>query len=125
MKAKAAIRDVGRVLEMPYAEVDRSPNWSPDDLKMTLDKGARTGTAPQELVDKDVKVKELMSVAQSLATGAPCVHARPGIVISDQPLTEHVPLYKGPKDEIVHQYSMGDADENRPGGNSDFRAGRP
>ena len=66
----------------------------------------------RELVDKDAKVKELMSVAQSLEGLArhASTHAA-GVVISDQPLTEHVPLYKGANDEIVTQYSMGDVEK--------------
>ncbi len=112
MKAKAAIRDVGRVLEMPYAEVDRIAKLVPDDLKITLDKALEQEPRLKELVDKDPKVRELMSVAQSLEGLArhASTHAA-GVVISDQPLTEHVPLYKGPKDEIVTQYSMGDVEK--------------
>ena len=112
MKAKAAIRDVGRVLEMPYAEVDRIAKLVPDDLKITLDKALEQEPRLKELVEKDAKVKELMSVAQSLEGLArhASTHAA-GVVISDQPLTEHVPLYKGPKDEIVTQYSMGDVEK--------------
>ena len=112
MKAKAAIRDVGRVLEMPYAEVDRIAKLVPDDLKITLDKALEQEPRLKELVDKDPKVRELMSVAQSLEGLArhASTHAA-GVVISDQPLTEHVPLYKGTKDEIVTQYSMGDVEK--------------
>ena len=112
MKAKAAIRDVGRVLDMPYAEVDRIAKLVPDDLKMTLDKALEQEPRLRELVDKDAKVKELMSVAQSLEGMArhASTHAA-GVVISDQPLTEHVPLYKGANDEIVTQYSMGDVEK--------------
>ena len=112
MKAKAAIRDVGRVLEMPYAEVDRIAKLVPDDLKITLDKALEQEPRLKELVDKDPKVRVLMSVALSLEGLArhASTHAA-GVVISDQPLTEHVPLYKGPKDEIVTQYSMGDVEK--------------
>ncbi|MGH7258500.1 MAG: DNA polymerase III subunit alpha [Nitrospiraceae bacterium] len=112
MKAKAAIRDVGRVLDMPYAEVDRIAKLVPDDLKMTLDKALEQEPRLRELVDKDAKVKELMSVAQSLEGLArhASTHAA-GVVISDQPLTEHVPLYKGANDEIVTQYPMGDVEK--------------
>jgi DNA polymerase-3 subunit alpha len=112
MKAKAAIRDVGRVLEMPYAEVDRIAKLVPDDLKITLDKALEQEPRLRDLVEKDAKVRELMSVAQSLEGLArhASTHAA-GVVISDQPLTEHVPLYKGPKDEIVTQYSMGDVEK--------------
>ena len=112
MKAKAAIRDVGRVLDMPYADVDRIAKLVPDDLKMTLDKALEQEPRLRELVDKDAQVQELMSVAQSLEGLArhASTHAA-GVVISDEPLTEHVPLYKGANDEIVTQYSMGDVEK--------------
>ncbi len=112
MKAKAAIRDVGRVLEMPYADVDRIAKLVPDDLKMTLDKALEQEPRLRDLVDKDPKVRELISIAQSLEGLArhASTHAA-GVVISDQPLTEHVPLYKGANDEIVTQYSMGDVEK--------------
>jgi DNA polymerase III subunit alpha len=112
MKAKAAIRDVGRVLDMPYADVDRIAKLVPDDLKITLDKALEQEPRLRELVDRDAKIKELMSVAQSLEGLArhASTHAA-GVVISDEPLTEHVPLYKGANDEIVTQYSMGDVEK--------------
>ncbi len=112
MKAKAAIRDVGRVLEMPYADVDRIAKLVPDDLKITLDKALEQEPRLRDLVDKDPKVRELMSIAQSLEGLArhASTHAA-GVVISDEPLTEHVPLYKGANDEIVTQYSMGDVEK--------------
>ncbi|MBI5853863.1 MAG: DNA polymerase III subunit alpha, partial [Nitrospirae bacterium] len=112
MKAKAAIRDVGRVLEMPYADVDRIAKLVPDDLKMTLDKALDQEPKLKELVDTDPKVRELMGIAQSLEGLArhASTHAA-GVVISDLPLTEHVPLYKGTNDEIVTQYSMGDVEK--------------
>ena len=53
MRAKAAIRDVGRVLEMPYAEVDRIAKLVPDDLKMTLDQALEQEPRLKELVEKD------------------------------------------------------------------------
>ena len=112
MKAKAAIRDVGRVLEMPYADVDKIAKLVPDDLKITLDKALEQEPKLKELVDTDPKVKELMGIAQSLEGLArhASTHAA-GVVISDLPLTEHVPLYKGANDEIVTQYSMGDVEK--------------
>ncbi len=112
MKAKAAIRDVGRVLEMPYAEVDRIAKLVPDDLKMTLDKALEQEPRLRELVSTDPKVAELMTIAQSLEGLArhASTHAA-GVVISDEPLTDHVPLYKGANDEVVTQYSMGDVEK--------------
>ena len=110
--AKAAIRDVGRVLEMPYADADKVAKLVPNQLNMTLQQALDTEPRLRDLVEADAKVKELMSVAQSLEGLArhASTHAA-GIVISDEPLTNHVPLYKGANDEIVTQYSMGDVEK--------------
>jgi DNA polymerase III subunit alpha len=110
--AKAAIRDVGRVLEMPYADADKVAKLVPNQLNITLQQALDTEPRLRDLVETDAKVKELMSVAQSLEGLArhASTHAA-GIVISDEPLTNHVPLYKGANDEIVTQYSMGDVEK--------------
>ncbi|HJT21812.1 MAG TPA: DNA polymerase III subunit alpha [Nitrospira sp.] len=110
--AKAAIRDVGRVLEMPYAEADKVAKLVPNQLNITLQQALETEPRLRELVETDAKVRELMSVAQSLEGLArhASTHAA-GVVISDGPLTDHVPLYKGANDEIVTQYSMGDVEK--------------
>ncbi len=110
--AKAAIRDVGRVLEIPYAEVDRVAKLVPNDLKMTLEKALEQEPRLRELVETDPKVGELMGIARSLEGLArhASTHAA-GVVISEEPLTDHVPLYKGANDEIVTQYSMGDVEK--------------
>jgi len=110
--AKAAIRDVGRVLEMPYAEADKVAKLVPNQLNITLQQALDTEPRLRELVETDAKVKELMSIAQSLEGLArhASTHAA-GVVISEEPLTDHVPLYKGANDEIVTQYSMGDVEK--------------
>ena len=110
--AKAAIRDVGRVLEMPYAEADKVAKLVPNQLNMTLQQALDTEPRLRELVETDAKVKELMGIAQSLEGLArhASTHAA-GVVISEGPLTDHVPLYKGANDEIVTQYSMGDVEK--------------
>ncbi|HEY5627637.1 MAG TPA: DNA polymerase III subunit alpha, partial [Nitrospira sp.] len=110
--AKAAIRDVGRVLEMPYADADKVAKLIPNQLNMTLQQALELEPRLRELVDTDAKVKELMTVAQSLEGLArhASTHAA-GVVISEEPLTNHVPLYKGANDEIVTQYSMGDVEK--------------
>jgi len=110
--AKAAIRDVGRVLEMPYADADKVAKLVPNQLNITLQHALDTEPRLRDLVDTDAKVKELMSIAQSLEGLArhASTHAA-GIVISDEPLTNHVPLYRGTNDEIVTQYSMGDVEK--------------
>ncbi|HEY6085648.1 MAG TPA: DNA polymerase III subunit alpha, partial [Nitrospira sp.] len=110
--AKAAIRDVGRVLEMPYADADKVAKLVPNQLNITLQQALDTEPRLRELVETDVKVKELMTIAQSLEGLArhASTHAA-GVVISEGPLTDHVPLYKGANDEIVTQYSMGDVEK--------------
>jgi DNA polymerase-3 subunit alpha len=110
--AKAAIRDVGRVLEMPYAEADKVAKLVPNQLNITLQQALDTEPRLRELVETDAKVKELMTIAQSLEGLArhASTHAA-GVVISEGPLTDHVPLYKGANDEIVTQYTMGDVEK--------------
>ena len=110
--AKAAIRDVGRVLEMPYAEADKVAKLVPNQLNITLEQALEAEPRLRELVDTDSKVRELMTIARSLEGLArhASTHAA-GVVISEEPLTDHVPLYKGANDEIVTQYSMGDVEK--------------
>jgi len=110
--AKAAIRDVGRVLEMPYAEADKVAKLVPNQLNITLQQALDSEPRLRELVETDPKVNELMTIAQSLEGLArhASTHAA-GVVISEGPLTDHVPLYKGANDEIVTQYTMGDVEK--------------
>jgi len=110
--AKAAIRDVGRVMEIPYAEVDRVAKLVPPQLNITLAEALAQEPRLREQMDTDPKIGELMTVARSLEGLArhASTHAA-GVVISQEPLTDHVPLYKGANDEIVTQYSMGDVEK--------------
>src|SRR5262245_32467069 len=110
--AKAAIRDVGRVLEMPYADADKVAKLVPNQLNISLQQALDSEPRLRELVETDSKVKELISIAQSLEGLArhASTHAA-GVVISEGALTDHVPLYKGANDEIVTQYSMGDVEK--------------
>src|SRR5690348_562722 len=110
--AKAAIRDVGRVLEMPYADADKVAKLVPNQLNITLEQALEAEPRLRELVETDPKVGELMTIARSLEGLArhASTHAA-GVVISEEPLTDHVPLYKGANDEIVTQYSMGDVEK--------------
>ena len=110
--AKAAIRDVGRVMDMPYAEVDRVAKLVPSQLNITLQDALLQEPRLQELVDKEQRMKELMDTAQALEGLArhASTHAA-GVVISQKPLMEHVPLYKTSNNEIVTQYSMTDVEK--------------
>jgi DNA polymerase-3 subunit alpha len=111
MKAKAVVRDVGRVLEMPYADVDKVAKQIPAALDMTLDKALEENEALRQMEEQDPKVKELLAVARRLEgmTRHASVHAA-GVVIAPQAITEFAPLYKGAHDEIVTQWSMKEID---------------
>ena len=107
MKAKAVVRDVGRVLEMPYADVDKVAKLIPPALDMTLDKALEESEPLRQMEQGDSKVKELLAVARRLEgmTRHASVHAA-GVVIAPKAITEYAPLYKGAHDEIVTQWSM-------------------
>src|SRR5712671_4330177 len=107
MKAKAVVRDVGRVLEMPFADVDKVAKLIPAALDMTLDKALEESEPLRQMEQSDPKVKELLSVARRLEgmTRHASVHAA-GVVIAPKAITEYAPLYKGARDEIVTQWSM-------------------
>jgi len=108
MKAKAVIRDVGRVMDIPYAEVDKIAKLIPNILNITIDGAVKQEPRLKELIDKDARVKELIGVAKTLE-GLPrhaSTHAA-GVVISNKPLIEYMPLYKGPKEDVITtQYDM-------------------
>ena len=109
MKARAAVRDVGRVMEMPISEVDRVAKLIPNQLEMTLDLAVAENPALRELEQRDSRVRDLLAVARRLEgmTRHASVHAA-GVVIAPKPLTEFVPLYKSQKDqgEITTQWAM-------------------
>ena len=107
MKARAVVRDVARVMDIPYADADRVAKAIPPALDMTLDKALEENPVLKEMEQKDERVKELLGVARRLEgmTRHASVHAA-GVVIAPRPLTEFVPLYKSQKDEIVTQWAM-------------------
>jgi DNA polymerase-3 subunit alpha len=109
MKAKAVVRDVGRVLDMSYAEVDKIAKMIPFDLKMTLDKALAESPSLQDAYQKDPKVKELIDISRRLegTTRHASTHAA-GVVISPVPLTDLVPLasFKGGAEGVTTQYDM-------------------
>ncbi|MBF0527363.1 MAG: DNA polymerase III subunit alpha [Deltaproteobacteria bacterium] len=107
MKAKAVVRDVGRALNMPFADVDKIAKLVPAQLNITLDKAIEAEPKLKELVDTDPQVKNLMTIAKTLEglSRHASTHAA-GVVISDRSIVEYLPLYKGSNDEIVTQYDM-------------------
>src|SRR3954454_11256450 len=107
MKARAVIRDVGRSLDIPFADVDKVAKQIPAALDMTLEKALIENPVLKDMEQKDERIKELLAVARRLEgmTRHASVHAA-GVVIAPRPLTEFVPLYKSQKDEIVTQWAM-------------------
>ena len=107
MAAKAALKDSGRALDMPYGDVDRLAKLVPNQLNIKLEDALKQSPQLADLRAKDEKVKELVDVAlrlEGLARHA-STHAA-GVVISPQPLMEIVPLYKTNREEITTQYDM-------------------
>jgi DNA polymerase III subunit alpha len=107
MKSRQVIRDVGRALEVPYAEVDRIAKLVPEQLKMTIAKALEQEPRLRESRDTSPTVREILTVAQTLE-GLPrhaSTHAA-GLVIADRSLVEYLPLYKGSKGELVTQFDM-------------------
>ncbi len=109
MQAKAVIRDVGRALNMPYGEVDRIAKLVPNVLNITLDDAIKQEPRLREEQKKSEKVRRLLVLSRSLEglNRHSSTHAA-GVVISDKPLVERVPLCKSPNDDIVTQFSMND-----------------
>ena len=107
MAAKAAVKDVGRAMNIPYGEVDRLAKLIPNTLGIELKDALEEAPQLKAAVTGDENLKELMAVAlrlEGLSRHA-STHAA-GVVISPRPLTEIVPLYKSNKDEITTQYDM-------------------
>ena len=105
--ARTSIKDVGRVLDISYADVDRITKLIPNQLNIKLKEAMEQEPAIEDGARKDPRLKEVLEVAvklEGMARNA-SMHAA-GVVISPVPLQELVPLYKTSKDEIVTQYDM-------------------
>ena len=109
MAARGAIRDVGRGLDIPYAEVDKIARLIPQTPDATLAKAVQRVKELKEAAQTDSPYAQLIQVAQQLEGLArhASTHAA-GVVIAPRPLIDLIPLYKSAKDEITTQYSMTD-----------------
>ena len=107
MAAKAAIKDVGRAMDIPYADVDRIAKMVPTTLNITLDEAIEESPQLKEAYEKDSQIQELLDTARKLEglVRNSGVHAA-GVVISPKPLTDLVPLHRTKNDEIVTAYDM-------------------
>ena len=107
MAARAVVRDVGRVMSLPYGEVDVIAKLIPNELEMTLEKALEREPELKRKYEDDEKIHELIEyskVLEGLARHA-STHAA-GVVIAPGPITDYAPLYKSNKDEITTQYDM-------------------
>jgi DNA polymerase-3 subunit alpha len=107
MAAKAAVKDVGRAMDIPYADVDRIAKMIPTTIGITLSQALDDAGPLQEAYEKEIQVRELIDTALKLEglVRNSGVHAA-GVVISPMPLTDLVPLHKTKNDEIVTAYDM-------------------
>lgn len=112
MAARAAIRDVGRALNMPYGDVDKVAKLVPTELHVTIEKALNDAPELKELYDQKPEIKKLIDTASALE-GMPrhaSIHAA-GVVITKDPLTHYLPLYKASDGPVTTQFSMGTVEE--------------
>src|SRR5687767_283174 len=107
MKAKAVIRDVGRVMDMPYADVDRIAKQIPPALDMTLDKALAENPVLRDMAKNDPRVHDVLEMGKRLegVSRNAGVHAA-GVVIAPGPISNYAPLFKSNRDEITTQWAM-------------------
>ena len=108
MSARMVIRDVGRALDVPYAEADKLAKMIPNELHITIKKALEQNRELNELYETNEEIKKLIDIAMALE-GMPrqaSTHAC-GIVITKEPVVNYVPLYVNTKDgTITTQYIM-------------------
>ena len=105
MAAKAAIKDCGRAMDMPYGDVDRIAKLIPATIGMTIDQALKDVPELHKVYESDTQIRELIDTAkklEGLARGSG-VHAA-GVVIAPRPLTELVPVVRTKNDEVVTAY---------------------
>lgn len=107
MQARAVVRDVGRVMGMSYAEVDRIAKMIPPDPNITLRQAQESEPELKNLYKNDSQITQLIDTALSLEglNRHASIHAA-GVVIADKPLNNYMPLFKTQDDQVTTGYSM-------------------
>ncbi len=107
MKAKAVVKDVGRALDVPYKETDFISKLIPTEDKMTVKKAIELVPEIKELYMNDARITKMLDISMRLEglSRHASTHAA-GLVVSDKPMVEYLPLYKGKRDETVTQFDM-------------------
>lgn len=107
LAAKGVIRDVGRVLDMPYAQVDQIAKMIPNELNMTIEKALKTSSALRDAYNENSQIEYLIDMSKRLE-GLPrhtSIHAA-GVLISSKAVDEFVPLSRSSDGTITTQYVM-------------------
>ncbi|SFG29213.1 DNA polymerase III subunit alpha [Oribacterium sp. WCC10] len=107
LAAKGVIRDVGRVLDVPYAKCDLIAKLVPNELNMTLDKALESNPELRKMYESDEETRRIISMSRRLE-GLPrhsSMHAA-GVVISGQPVVNYVPLSRGSDGSLTTQFTM-------------------
>jgi len=107
MQAKAAVRDVGRAMAVAYADVDRIAKMIPNEIGISLDDAIGVEPQLRELMESDKAARDILNTAKVLEglNRHASIHAA-GVVISDKPLTEHVPLFKSSDGQVTTAFDM-------------------
>mgnify|MGYP004607286209 FL=1 len=107
LAARGVIRDVGRVMDLPYAYVDNIAKSIPNELGITIEKALTKNPELRTMYETDAQVKKLIDMSKRLE-GLPrhtSMHAA-GVVISEKPMDEYVPLSRGSDGMITTQFTM-------------------
>ncbi len=107
LAAKGVVRDVGRVLDVPYAKCDMIAKLIPNDLGMTLDKALEVSAELRKLYEEDEETNKILTMAKRLE-GLPrhtSMHAA-GVVIAGAPVVDYVPLSRGSDGAVTTQFTM-------------------
>ena len=107
MAARGVIRDVGRVMDLPYAQCDSIAKMIPTELNITIEKAMKMNPELRGLYEADETVKKLIDMSRRLE-GLPrhtSMHAA-GVVISQKPVVEYVPLSRASDGSLVTQFTM-------------------
>ncbi|MBF0489501.1 MAG: DNA polymerase III subunit alpha [Candidatus Omnitrophica bacterium] len=107
MQAKAAVRDVGRAMAMNYADADKIAKLIPNEIGISLEDAISVEPQLRELMESDKSARDLLNTAKVLEglNRHASIHAA-GVVISDKPLTDHVPLFKSSDGQVTTAYDM-------------------
>ncbi len=115
LKARGVIRDIARVMEIPFSEADKLAKLVPEPVQgksPAVRDAIEQVPELKKLYQEDGRMHELLDVADALQglNRHAGMHAA-GVVIAEEPLTEYVPCFRGKNDEIVTQFSMGDVEK--------------